>query len=138
MSIRILALSLCLLLMSACQTLRNTTPASQVGLSVVIQDSVSQLKAFYPPAQARFALTQKPDTSARALVHAMRQAGFSVDESGAKSRASLPLALQIAPIQGNLYRVTLDIGDGQQQFSRLYALDNQSLLRAASSWSHRE
>jgi hypothetical protein len=118
-------------------------------------DTVRQLHALFPPASTRFDIAQPAaDSFGIALVTGLREKGYAVMESSAVSTANRPsspgeaarqskppatgLVLRYlidSPGTDNLYRVSLQIGNGS--LSRAYLSDIDG-VQAAGAWVRKE
>ena len=126
----------------------------------VAEDAARQLAVVYPPANTRFELQQAtPDAFGRLLTASLRAKGYAIreftpspaardgaarGEGGAPSGANNPVrAAPVLPLRyvldraadGNLYRVTLLVGD--QSLARAYVAQ-QGAVHPAGAWVRRE
>jgi len=128
--------------------------ANQSELAI---DTAKQLERLYPPAKNHLLLQQEtPDTFGKALVVALRKAGFAVQElnpKGEKVSPESPPALRIMPRhpkdpkrwrlayivdqagEPDLYYMTLKLN--HQVLTRLYRLDDNRFI-AAGDWVRKQ
>jgi hypothetical protein len=126
----------------------------------VAEDAARQLAAVYPPANTRFELQQAtPDAFGQLLTATLRAKGYAVQEftpspaardgatrgegGGASGADSTTRAAPVLPLRyvldravdGDLYRVTLSVGD--QSLARAYLAQNGA-VHPAGAWVRRE
>lgn len=139
------ALALCAaLVLQGCATHDYGNFAQQADVTtntVMVNDSLSQLMHFFPPAKTRLVVQQ--DTSDRfgqSLLRALRQQGYAVQEQSESGsplpRNSTPLAYVIdSPEGSNAYRLTLRVG--KQSLTRAYAARPEGIY-PAGLWTRKE
>ena len=139
------------------KTYGNHALADAVFNTRLANDSVRQLEALFTPARTRINVAQAtPDAYGQALIALLREKGYAVMEAGAApppiattatDRATESAASPAAPASfdlhylidrpgaGELYRLTLDIG--QQSLSRAYLVTLDG-TQAAGAWTRKE
>lgn len=106
-------------------------------------DVVTRLVTLYPPARTRLALHQStPDRFGQALVDKLRARGYALLEReqpqtqpAETNGSNQPLHYVLDQVDGNLYRVTLIIGD--RTMTRPY-LQQEDTTIAAGYWTYQE
>ncbi|SDO53488.1 Conjugal transfer protein TrbH [Pseudomonas jinjuensis] len=122
----------------------HSTPAINQQMASA---TARQLATLYPPASTRLQMGQEAtDGYGIALVRSLRASGYSVREFNPQARAAdkpanttaSPLLVNYivdAPMDSNLYRITLLVG--RESLSRAYAVQNDR-LQAAGVWVRKE
>lgn len=140
-----IALALCAaLVLQGCATHDYGNFAQQADVAtntVMVNDSLSQLVRFFPPAKTHLVIQQETtDRFGQSLVRALRQQGYAVQEhveAGAPlPRSSTPLAYVIdSPEGSSAYRLTLRVG--KQSLTRAYAARPEGIY-PAGLWTRKE
>ena len=122
----------------------------------MVDDSVKQLEALYPPAQTRFNLRQPtPDPFGAGLIAALREKGYAVREAepavklapkpsapttGEPTMPTPSAGIELAYVldrlgAGTLYRVVLSVGEGS--LARAYVANGEA-VSPAGAWVRKE
>lgn len=148
MMLRILPALILTLAFFGCTTTRpygNFVHDPNAGLDQekIATDVVARLVTLYPPARTRLELDQPtPDRFGQALVDKLRARGYALLElekqqtqTAQTAGSNQPLRYVLDRVDGNLYRVTLMIGD--RTITRPY-LQQDGTTIAAGYWAYQE
>ncbi|KTD03686.1 conjugal transfer protein TrbH [Legionella geestiana] len=124
-----MALLLMLVMLGGCSARVSNAP----GTDVMARDTVTALKASYPPARTRLCVTKAPkDAFAKNLVTALRQQGYAVAEQC--DGKTTPIASHLFT-NGNRAMVSVQVND--KRFARAFNTQ-QETPAALGVWTRGE